>query len=329
MKTAKQLGSAVLARYRGWRDVHAVKVLRRLRIGAVLAILATALVYLLTATEAHREIAAAGRTAQAIDEIKNASMAASHAAEQLKKSFEEGDVALTGTGTQFEHDMAAIGTHVTAAAQDNAAGADGAAQIQFVQGQLTTTIQLADEAVHRYDQVSATADSAALDALNAHDQRDDSRDIPDTGGLIAALGDLRDKEVEARQAQRDSFWLAPAWIWSTGLAPVLVLLLLVIATGRVTIQHFRTPPNALLSRALLGTASVAATIAAFGTFDDAHLRADTLASHPATVTVSHPATVTMSHPATVTVSLALLLACAVLAYLSYRPRLAEYRFEAR
>ena len=157
------------------------------------------------------------------------------------------------------------------------------------------------------------AEDTVKDALEACDQRYDSRYIADTGGLIAALGDLQHTEAVALQAQRDSPWLVPAWVWSTGLAPVLVLLLLMIATGRVTIRHFRRPPSALLSWALLGTASVAVTAAAFGTSDEAHLSATPWASYPATVIIS----------------LALLLACGVLAYLSYRPRLAEYRFEAR
>jgi hypothetical protein len=260
----------------------------------------------------------------AIGEIDKASTAAHDAAEHLKKSFEQGDVALTGTGTTFVTDTAVIGTDVTAAAQGNAAGAVGAARIQFVQGQLTTAVQLADEAVHEYDQVGADANGTALDKTALHALTDlDQHDIADTGGLIAALGDLRGTEHGALQAQRDSVWLAPAWVWSTGLAPVLVLLLLVIATGRVTIRHFRTPPSALLSRALLGTGSVAVTIAAFGTFDDVHLRA---VEHLQAQVEVHP---WASYPATVTISLALLLACAVLAYLSYRPRLAEYRFEVR
>jgi hypothetical protein len=300
-----------LSWYRRLRAAHPARVLRWLRNGVLAAIAATALLYLLVAIEARREITAARHTAQAISDIGKASTAANDAQQHLTKAFRE-NVTLIGTGTAFTNDTAQVNTDVTLAAEGNAAGPEGSTQIQFVQGQLTTCIQLANTAVQDYDSLGAGAAQNALDALTTKDEKDKVTGayIADTGGLIAALRDLQRLEQGALDAQLGSRWLDPAWFWLLLLGPVTGMLLLVAATGYVLAQHFRRPVSRLLASATLVTTAVSVTVGILSMSDDHQLSADPWAGHPATAAIT----------------LLLLTAAAVLAYLGYRPRLAEYRF---
>ena len=299
--------------YRSLRGAHPVRVLRWLRNGVVAAVAATALLNLLVAIEARREITAARRTSQAISDIGKASTAAGNAQAALADAFQNEDVTLIGTGTAFANDTAQVNTDVTSAAEGNAAGAEGRTQIQFVQGQLTTCIQLAETAVHDYDSLGLAADSAALQALTASDARDNitHADITDTGGLIAARRDLRHLQQTALNAQRGSRWLDPTYFWPLLLGPVIGMLLLVVATAYLLARYFRRFVSRLLVSALLITAAVSVTVASFSMRDDHQLSADPWAGLPATTAIA----------------LVLLAAAAALGYLAYRPRLIEYRFQ--
>jgi len=278
----------------------------------LVSVTATALLYLLVATEARHQIATAQRTERAVGSIDLAQKSAKNAARALRNTFDQGDVTLTGTGTEFANDTAQVNSEITSAAEFNAAGAEGARQIQFVQGQLTTCVQLAESAVNDYAHLGGSADEAALGALTGRDeQREDTgADIADTGGLIAALGDLRDLEQNALDAQLGSFWLAPGYVWALLMMPVVVMLLLFMETGRVLVRHFRRYQSPLLAGSLLTAVVTAGAVCVVSTYDERHWSVDPWAGQPATMAVV----------------LSLLAAGAVLAYLAYRPRLDEYRF---
>jgi hypothetical protein len=304
-------------RYRGLRATHPATLLRWLRNGLLTAIVATALLYLLVATQARHQIAAADRTAHAIAQIDRASTAASDASAALKYAFEHEDVALIGAGSAFADDAAQVGTDMTLAAEGNAAGPEGDAQIQFVQGQLATCVSLADTAVLDYDDDSALgakADSDVLSAFRAEDHRYLGKGpaIADTGGLIAAVKDLRALEQRAFRAQLDSPWLDPVCTWLLLAAPVLCALLLVGASGYVLASHFRRHISPLLGGAFLATAVVAVTVGVLGTHDERTLSTDPRAGHPVTMSAG----------------LLLLTAALVLAHRAYAPRLAEYRWRS-
>ncbi|MET4920945.1 hypothetical protein P3L51_00925 [Streptomyces sp. PSRA5] len=286
--------------------------LRWLRTGVVATVAATALLYLVVSTEAEQQLAAALRTDVAIDNIDTARTRAMEADSALEVAFGNGQVSLIGTGTDFANHTASVYTHVTSAAAGNAAGARGRTQIQFIQGQLTTCLQLANTAVRDYARTGVTGMDAAQTALTAPRELDPVTHLPiaGTGGLVASLNDLRTTEEKAKAQQRDSLWLDPAYVYPLLVGPAAVMLLLVLATGYIVARHFRRHVSPLLLVALLATASAGVTTAVLSSVDAHHLAAHPLARHPLTLTLA----------------LASLATAAVLAYLAYSPRLAEYRF---
>lgn len=310
------VGRTPFPAYRKLRATHPVRVLRLLRNGVLLAIIATLLIWLTIAFEAHQKITAARRTQTAITNIDSASRAAGDASRALTTVFDpkSGDVALTGTGNSFAIDAAQVNSYVIAAAEGNAAGAEGSSRIQFVQGQLATCVQLAETAA-RVSADASVPESAANDAsdcLTAPNQKDGVAAIPDTGGLSAALGDLENLQIGALKEQKSSLWLSPAVFWTLLLAPSAVLLVLVAASGYILAQHFRRYVSPLLVGALVITTGVAITLGAFSAMDDHRLSPNPWASHPITLILGT----------------SLLAASAMLGHFAYRPRLAEYRFIA-
>ncbi|MET9479032.1 hypothetical protein [Streptomyces sp. NPDC006638] len=296
------------------RATHPTTLLRWLRAGVLATVAATALLYLVVSTKAEEQLSAARNTDEAISDIRTAHGAAENAAEALTAAFDTGQVSLIGTGTEFANQTASVYTNVTSAAEGNAAGERGLTQFQFVLGQLTTCLQLADAAVRDYPRTGAKGMEAAHAALTDRPQVDPDTTpgaIPGTGGLTASLDDLTATQQEALTRQLDSAWLDPAHVYPLLVGPSAVMLLLVLATGHVVARHFRRYVGPGLPIALLATASVGAATAVRGTRDAQQgLERTPLAGHPLTMTLA----------------LALLAAAAVLAYLAYRPRLAEYRF---
>lgn len=275
-------------------------------------VLATALLYLLVSTRAGDQLTAARRTDDAIEDIGQARRTAMAADAALAKAAGTGQVTLIGTGTEFANDTARVNTLVTSAAEGNAAGKRGQAQFAFLQGQLTTCVQLANTAVRDYARSGGAGLSSARQALTAPSAREPGTDdpIPGTGGLTASLTDLEDMQRQALDAQRRSHWLNPAYVWSLLVGPTAVMLLGVLATGYVVARRFRRHVGPRLVVALVVTAAVGITTSV-------------LCRHDAQVLSQDPL---VGHWLTTTLALGLLSAAAVLAYLGYRPRLAEYRF---
>ena len=292
--------------YRRLRTAHAVSVLIWLRRGVLFAILATMLLWAVIAFTADHDIAAARRTQATLGYITDAQTAAQNASTSLHDVFGSGAVALTGTGDDFANYADEVDTDITEAAVGNAAGEAGAAQIQFVLGQLETCVLLADR------DVGVPAATDATDCLTDRDQviGTPGTPVPGTGGLTAALADLKQLEVQALAAQRASVWLSPLTFWWLQLAPAAVMLVLGIGSARILVRHFRRHVGPLLPAALLLTLAAAILVGAFGSLDSSTLAADPLASAPI-VDVLVPAA---------------FVAGMVLAHLAYRPRLAEYRF---
>lgn len=292
------------------RAAHPTTVLRWLRAGVIAMVAATALLYVVVSTEAGRQIADARRTERAIGDLSSAYHEADAANQALTRAAATGQVALIGTGGDFDTYTSHVITELTSAAAGNAAGRTGLTQFQFVQGQLITCRQLADAAVLDSSRGAQVGFDAAHHALADRQIVDDGETIPGTGGLMASIDDLKALEAGALEHQRHSRWLDPAYRWSLYTAPVAALLLLVLASGYVVARHFRRPPGPHLGGALLATAVVAATVAVLGGLDERRLAAEPLAGRWWTLA-----------PA-----LLLLAAAAALAYEGYRPRLAEYRF---
>ncbi|MFE3588317.1 hypothetical protein ACFXOY_12400 [Streptomyces niveus] len=291
--------------------------LRWLRAGVVAMVAVTALLYQVVSTEAEQQMAAARSTDAAIEDIETAHEAARKADSALLKAFESEQVSLIGTGTAFANHTASVSTHITSAAEGNAAGERGQTQIQFVQGQLTTCLQLADTAVRDYARTGKQGMNAAREALTHRRELNPDTGLPiaGTGGLVASLSDLLTTEEKARAQQLDSLWLNPAYMYPLLVGPAAVMTLLVLATGHIVARHFRRYVSPLLLVALLATVSAGVTTAVFSAADAHQLVEHPLARDPLA-----------RHPLTLSLALASLATAAVLAHLSYGPRLAEYRF---
>jgi hypothetical protein len=290
--------SAVTDRYHGLRSAHPVRVLRWLRNGVLLSVLATALLYLWVAAQASNDIAGARQTQQAITYIGDAGGAATNAGAALNDAFSHEDVTLVGTGSEFVTQINQVSKYLTLAAEGNAAGTEGTSEIQYVQNQLVSYLQLSENAVRDYSQGPALA---AADETYASGGQ---------GDVLSAILDLRVTEHSALETQRSAWALDPGTFWWALLGPVIAMLLLVAATANVLARHFRRHVSPLLWGSLLITAATMVTLGFLNSGD-----ARGLAPHPLAGAL-----------ATRIVALVLLLAAAVLAHLAYRPRLAEYRF---
>jgi hypothetical protein len=280
------------------RPAHPVHVLRWLRNGVLLAVAAAALLYLWLAIQAGSDIAAARRTQQAIANIGKAGIAVTDAGNALDHAFRYEDVTLVGTGPDFVNEITGVNKYLTLAAEGNAAGAEGTGEIQYVQNQLASYLQLSETAVRDYAPGTPLGLAARQYAEGAE------------GDVQAAIAGLSKAEQTALDVQRRAWTLDPGTFWWVLLGPVIGMLLLVAATANIVVRHFRRHVSRWLWGSLLITAATMVTAGFFNAADARGLSADPWAGHPATMAVALP----------------LFLAAAALARLAYRPRLAEYRF---
>ncbi|GHG95759.1 hypothetical protein GCM10018780_19570 [Streptomyces lanatus] len=293
---------------RNRRRPHPVAVVRWLRVGVLSMVALTALLYLVVANRVGEQIAAAQRTREAIAAIDSAHRQAELAYAELGEASATKALDLTGPGAEFANATTRVGTLLTSATEGNAAGERGLHHIQFVQGQLTTCVQLANRVVSD----GARGVVAAREALNDQPETEADRDdVRFTGGLIESLEDLTEIESIALDEQLRSRWLNPYLLWPLLLAPVIVMLLLVTATDYVIASHFRRRPHPALALALLATASVAVT----GCLLSRVTRGE-LPHHP----------VLPGEGWVMAIALPLLVGAGALVYMAYRPRIAEYRF---
>jgi hypothetical protein len=289
------------SRYRQVRAAHPVEVLRWLRNGMLLGIAAAAVLYLWVALQARGDISTARQTANATAYIGHAESYVSKANAALGAVLANNeDVQLTGTGSEYVTDVSDVLRYLTLAAESNGAGEDGTFDIQFAQDQLQNYLQQSEDAV--VDDEFEPGFGAVADSYVSTDEN----------ALQAALGSLEMSESKALGAQRDAWPLDPAVFWWVLLGPVIIVLILAGATARVLARHFRRRAGPWLWGSLLVTIATAVTAGFFNLSDERHLSADPWAGHPVTLTCA----------------LLLFAVAFALAYLAYRPRLAEYRFES-
>jgi hypothetical protein len=291
--------------YRQLRTAHPVRVLRWLRNGMLLGVAAAALLYVWVATQAGHDINAARRTGQGIMYIGKAIGAVNAAGTALSHTSATEDVTLTGIGKAYNTQVTQVSGYFAVIAEDNAAGTAGTSQIQFAQGQLENYLDLSETAIRDYGAGGYLGPAGELAVSGGQGQPGGQ------GGLVSALGDLKRIEQHAQDAQRRAWPLDPGTFWWVLLGPVIGLLLLAGATAHVLARHFRRPAGPWLWGSLLITAATMITVGFLNWNDEQELAANQWAGHPVTLTGA----------------LLLLLAAAVLAYLAYRPRLAEYQFK--
>lgn len=285
--------------YRRLRSVHPVTVLRWLRNGVLLGVAAAALLYLWIVIQAGSDIAGARQTQQDIADVGKAGTAVTDAGNALDHAFLYEDVTLVGTGSDFVNQITQVNKYLTLTAEGNAAGAEGTGQIQYVQNQLASYLQLSETAVRDYALGVPLGQAGRQYAVGAE------------GDVQSAIAGLSKAEQTALDAQRRAWALDPGTFWWMLLGPVIGMLLLVAATANIVARRFRRHVSRWLWGSLLITAATMVTAGFFNSADARSLSADPWAGHPASVGVT----------------LVLLLAAAVLAQLAYRPRLAEYRFQ--
>lgn len=295
---------ALVYRYRELRTAHPVAVLGWLRNGVLVCVLAAALAYVWVATQAGNDISTASRTPQAIKDIGDAAKAAKSADAALVNVFKSEDVSLTGLGAGFIADISEVSKNLVLAAEGNAAGKKGTSDIQFAQNQLQEYQKLSLDAVNDYGSVTGGPVLGMAAGGYASSVNND---------LVKALSDLSRTEMTGFAAQRGAWPLDPGTFWWLLLAPVIVMILAIMATAQVLAGHFRRHVSWWLWASLLVTAATVVIVGGFNASDAAELAADPWAGHPATMTIA----------------LAMFSLAAACAYLAYRPRLAEYRFESR
>lgn len=296
---ARRTQPRIAGQYRRLRSAHPVHVLHWLRNGVLLGVAAAALLYLWVAIQAGSDIAAARQTQQAIADIGKAGNAVKDAGKALDHAFAYEDVTLVGTGSEFVNHITQVNKYLTLAAEGNAAGAEGTSEIQYVQNQLASYLQLSETAVRDYALGMPLGQAGRKYAVGAE------------GDVQSAIAGLSKAEQTALDAQRRTWTLDPGTFWWVLLGPVIGMLLLVAATANIVARHFRRHVSRWLWGSLLITAATMVTAGFFNSADARSLSADPWAGHPATMAIALP----------------LLLAAAVLAQLAYRPRLAEYRFQ--
>jgi hypothetical protein len=281
-----------------------VVVLRWLRAGVLAMVAMTALLYVMVSTQAGDQVTAGERTDEAIRDIARAQTQAGKADDALAYVSETDAAHLIGTGAGFTNATARVSSLLTSATEGNAAGQRGLNHIQFVQGQLTTCVQLANTAVRD----GSSMDKAREELTRARQKGSDDKAVAFTGGLRASLVDLEVLQKEAVDEQRASRWLNPALFWPLLIGPAVVMLALVVATCRIVARHYRQYPSPALALAWPATAAVGIATGFLCSLDRSG-RADPPAPDEA-----------------MAIMLPLLAAAGALAYLAYRPRLAEYRF---
>lgn len=298
--SASRMAPLVAVQYRRLRAAHPVYVLEWLRNAMLLVIAAAALLYLLVAIQASSDIGTAIRTGQAVRDISSASRAVTAAGSALADTLSTEDVKLTGTGSDYVNDISTMNRDLALAAENNGAGTYGTVEIQFAQGQLETYLQLSENAVS--DEGLALQLGMAGEAY------------AQSGGkaLTMALADLDKAEQTALREQRGAWPINPAAFWWVLLGPVIVMLILGGATTRLLARHFRRHVSPWLWASLLTVTATAVTAGFLNLHDERVLSQDPLAGHPVTLACA----------------LLLFLAAAVMAYLAYRRRLADYRFQA-
>jgi hypothetical protein len=293
--------------------------LRWLRVSALAAIGVAAALAALVTVEAHAQVTlATTRGATAIARVGDAAVQVAAADSSVGNSFATGDVALAGAGSGFSGALSAASQDLVLAAEDNVAGQDGADQIQFDEGQLTTYASQVQQAGTDFSAWGPVLAMARLGYASGSAQ-----------AVIADLGQLQSKERHAVQASLGSPWLQPGGFWWLLAVPLCALLLVAVATCYVLREGFHRLLSAQLSGAVAMTVLALALAGTLNVLDgsraraalEALLRAQRVPASP----LPPPSALAYS-PWLLTVGAVLCGGALALAFAAYRPRLLEYRF---
>lgn len=268
----------VVRQYRRIRHAHPVDVLRWLRTGVLLSVLATAAVCLGVTLQASNDLSAARSTQQAVKEIKAAGQAEAEANAEAKGIFAKQDPALTNLGTDYYNDITDVLADLSDADQDSGPGTIGTSEIPYAEHLLGSYVEQSQAAVTDY----------AIDPTPGHTrlgQAGESYAANAEGMLHSALSgtscnpeliQLGCAEQSALQAQRATWSLNEglAGFWWALAGPFVVLLLLTAATARVLARHFRWLVSGWLVGALAVAAATAAVLGYLNARDAASLAAD-------------------------------------------------------
>lgn len=205
--------------------------LRMLRVALTAGCVLSGVLCLLVFTAAHRTVDQGVRqSAQAVlqaDAVKGALVDADQVA---AAGIQSKTALLGGTAGKYDNDIAAVHQGLELIAEHNAAGDQGAQQLELVVGVVvsyTAEIQQANADLQRGDENLSLVYLRNASYLLHQDQ-----------GILYDLGKLRDKEQKALDRQRSSPWVA--WymtlLW---LVPLLALLALLLHTHTLIRRRFR------------------------------------------------------------------------------------------
>ncbi|MHA6765156.1 hypothetical protein [Streptacidiphilus sp. PAMC 29251] len=166
-------------------------------------------------------------------------------------SFASGTVRLSGPGQRYQDDLKSANQALERAAQDDATGSAGSAQLQSIEGLLV-------EYTSRIEQAHAAQGQGALGSAYLSYASSLMHD-PATG-ILAEVTQLQAADQQQLLRQRHSGWLSAAALIGV-LVPAPVALVLLIGTQRFLSRHFQRRLNpCLLAASLLLTALVGWTV---------------------------------------------------------------------
>jgi hypothetical protein len=228
-----------------YRKAHFSDRLRWQRTGIVAMVVVAAVLSMAETYIAHGELARIARGDTAIHVIQNQlGVPLDDADAKLTAAVKDkpDDVDLVGKGTTYQVDVTEVQQEIATAAANDIGGNDGAQQIQFIDGLVTTYTQLVNQAVddYGYDPAHAlsTAELGYATSVLSGDLgygADGTCDLT----LDSACRSAIDTEKREQEALSNSFWLNGSKFWWPLLAPVLVLLLLLAETSRTLWRGFR------------------------------------------------------------------------------------------
>lgn len=294
------------------RGVHPVTILRWLRVAMLLSVGAAMAACLLIGPQSRHDIgvingttnAAPGKIVAYANTYLNSTQ--KDLAHEVALATEGKPVPVGTTGDAFTTDFFAANMEV---GSTNGTESDVQTIFPDVPSKIIIDLNVVSDELGIYYTLGTSAvDAGKTSAQAARLIEDGAAQMRET--IQSHLSDIEMNEAQTQSARRAAWVLNPRIFWGALLGPVIAAALLVAATVRVLARRFRRHASPWLWASLAVTAAVSVTVGVFNLNDERHVPADPWAGHPATLAVA----------------VALYLTAGVLAYLAYRPRLAEYRF---
>lgn len=310
---------------RWYARLHPVRWLRWLRAGTLTLILATGLLCLLVVYQAHREITTAiGHGARAISEV-NAAYAQLDKTGKAMAGGRAGHIPLTGRRFRpgaYDVAIREASKDLVLAAGNNVAGAAGSSRIAIAEGQISTYND-------RVQQASIDLARNSRSSLGLYTFATLGGDYGFLHGeVLTSIGSLCESERKAVATDLLSRWLSSSDFWWLLLAPFLAVLLLAAGTSYVLWRGFRRLLSTRLVLALVLTLAIVGLVASLNMHDADRAQAfiRSLAASPTRMPPAAEVSFGYS-PWTLAAVVLLTGGALVLAFVAYRPRLYEYRYQ--